>query len=135
MPLEAWIFLLAGLVAIILMFAMIFFSILFADMEWDFVNPIDLCNQLNQYVFSEAIIHAFLTFIMIIPMTWSAILLNLPLLAWNAYKFHTQQLYYDSTEVFRMLKKHKIECFVKLGFYLLSFFFYLYRMIYALMTI
>lgn len=33
----------------------------------------------------------------------------------------------DATEIFRTLMSHKKESFVKLGFYLLSFFFYLYR--------
>jgi len=34
---------------------------------------------------------------------------------------------YDATEIFRTLSGHKRECFFKLGFYLLSFFYYLYR--------
>ena len=34
---------------------------------------------------------------------------------------------YDATEIFRTLSGHKKESFVKLGFYLLSFFYYLYR--------
>jgi hypothetical protein len=34
---------------------------------------------------------------------------------------------YDATEIFRTLPGHKKESFIKLGFYLLSFFYYLYR--------
>jgi hypothetical protein len=34
---------------------------------------------------------------------------------------------YDATEIFRTLSGHKKEAFIKLGFYLLSFFYYLYR--------
>lgn len=34
---------------------------------------------------------------------------------------------FDATEIFRTLGQHKKECFIKLGFYLLSFFYYLYR--------
>lgn len=33
----------------------------------------------------------------------------------------------DATEIFRTLSEHKKECFYKLGFYLISFFYYLYR--------
>lgn len=33
----------------------------------------------------------------------------------------------DATEIFRTLDGHKKEAFFKLGFYLLSFFYYLYR--------
>ena len=38
----------------------------------------------------------------------------------------------DATEIFRKLNIHKRESFVKLGFHLLMFFFYLYSMIVAL---
>jgi hypothetical protein len=34
---------------------------------------------------------------------------------------------YDATEIFRTLPAHKKESFIKLGFYLVSFFYYLYR--------
>ena len=36
---------------------------------------------------------------------------------------------YDATEIFRTLPNHKKESFIKLGFYLLSFFYYLYRFV------
>ena len=38
---------------------------------------------------------------------------------------------YDATEIFRTLPTHKKESFIKLGFYLLSFFFYLYRCVFS----
>ena len=41
---------------------------------------------------------------------------------------------YDATEIFRSLGGHKQETFIKLGFYLLSFFYYLYRSVPSLMT-
>ena len=34
---------------------------------------------------------------------------------------------YDATEIFRTMGPQKNEIFIKLGFYLLSFFYYLYR--------
>ena len=34
---------------------------------------------------------------------------------------------YDATEIFRTLPQHKKESFIKLGFYLVTFFYYLYR--------
>jgi hypothetical protein len=34
---------------------------------------------------------------------------------------------YDATEIFRTLSGHKKESFIKLGFYLVSFFYFLYR--------
>lgn len=52
----------------------------------DYINPIDLCNRLNAYIIPEAAVHAFLTFLFVINGYWLAILLNLPLLAFNAKK-------------------------------------------------
>jgi len=40
---------------------------------------------------------------------------------------------YDATEIFRSLGGHKKETFIKLGFYLLSFFYYLYRCVLAIL--
>lgn len=39
---------------------------------------------------------------------------------------------YDATEIFRTLPGHKKESFIKLGFYLVSFFYYLYRYVHVL---
>lgn len=52
----------------------------------DYINPIDLCNRLNTYIVPEAAVHAFLTFLFLINGYWLALILNLPLLAWNAKK-------------------------------------------------
>lgn len=52
----------------------------------DYINPIDLCNRLNAYIIPEAAVHAFLTFLFIINGYWLAIILNLPMLAFNAKK-------------------------------------------------
>ena len=92
--------------------------------------------------------HAFLTLCFLLSGQWLAFLINAPLLAYNANKYvHTHSAHiscesllltprfrirlgnhmYDATEIFRTLPNHKKESFIKLGFYLLSFFYYLYR--------
>jgi hypothetical protein len=53
----------------------------------DYINPIDLCNRLNTYIIPEAAVHAFLTLLFLINGYWIALILNLPLLAWNAKKW------------------------------------------------
>lgn len=52
----------------------------------DYINPIDLCNRLNSYIIPEAGVHAFLTILFLINGYWIALVLNLPLLAFNAKK-------------------------------------------------
>ena len=53
----------------------------------DYINPIDLCNRLNTYIIPEAGVHAFLTILFLINGYWLALLLNVPLLAWNGKKW------------------------------------------------
>jgi hypothetical protein len=52
----------------------------------DYINPIDLCNRLNQYIIPEAAVHGFLTFLFLINGYWVALILNLPLVAFNVNK-------------------------------------------------
>lgn len=52
----------------------------------DYINPIDLCNRLNTYIVPEAAVQAFLTVLFLINGYWIALVLNLPLLAYNAKK-------------------------------------------------
>jgi hypothetical protein len=52
----------------------------------DYINPIDLCNRLNAYIIPEAAVHGFLTFLFLINGYWIALVLNLPLLAYNVKK-------------------------------------------------
>ena len=56
-------------------------------MNSDYINPIDLCNRLNTYIVPEAAVHGFLTFLFLINGYWIALLLNLPLLAFNVKKY------------------------------------------------
>ena len=79
--------------------------IMFSDLECDYINPIDLCNKLNQvrpslsilhsrarpltpsqFVLPENIAHAFLALLFLISGQWIAFLLNAPLLAYNINK-------------------------------------------------
>ena len=105
---------------------------MFSDLECDYINPIDLCNKLNQYVLLENLLHAGLWVLFLLGLSWTALFLNSPLLAYHVHKIMNNRHMYDATEIFRTLSNHKRECFLKLAFYLFSFFYYLYRMIFAL---
>jgi hypothetical protein len=130
---EALIFLLAVILDGVLLFIMAFFITMFSDLEDDYINPIDLCNKLNQFVLPEMMVHTLLTVIFLLSGSWIALGLNIPLTAWNIHKV-TQKLHmYDATDIFRTLSKHKTESFIKLGFYLLCFAYYLYCMILGLL--
>lgn len=131
---AGWLFLFAVLMAAGLLFCMVFYIIMFSDLECDYINPIDLCNKLNQFVIPENAAHGFLTLLFLLSGQWIAFILNAPLVAWNVNKVLNNNHMYDATEIFRTLGGHKKETFFKLAFYLLSFFYYLYRMIVALIA-
>ncbi|TQS31463.1 hypothetical protein Golomagni_08251, partial [Golovinomyces magnicellulatus] len=78
-----------------------------SDLECDYINPIDLCNRLNTYIIPEAGVHGFLTFLFLVNGYWLALLLNLPLLAWNINKIVQNTHLLDATEIFRKLNVHK----------------------------
>lgn len=73
----------------------------------DYINPIDLCNRLNTYIIPEAAVHGFLTFLFLINGYWVALVLNIPLLAWNLNKIVKNTHLLDATEIFRKLNVHK----------------------------
>ncbi|KZP19581.1 cornichon [Athelia psychrophila] len=147
-------FLFAVLMAAGPLLTMVFFIIMFSDLECDYISPTDLCNQLNQFVLPEMAAQAFLALLFLISRQWIAFLLNLPLIIFHARKRDTtssrpasrrnirnRSHTYDATEMYMYdatildtLSGRKTESFVKLGFYLLSFFYYLYRMIVALIV-
>ena len=72
-------------------------------------------------------VHGVLTLTFLGSLQWTAFLLNLPLACYHGYRYGTNKYIYDATDIFRMLPRHKTECLIKLAFYLISFFFYLYR--------
>lgn len=129
---SAWLFILAVVINCINLFGQVHFTILYADLEADYINPIELCSKVNRLITPEAGLHGVLTTLFLLNGYWFCFLLNLPVLAYNINKFYNKVQLLDATEIFRTLGKHKRESLLKLGFHLLMFFFYLYRMIMAL---
>ncbi|KAJ2782481.1 hypothetical protein H4R18_002233 [Coemansia javaensis] len=134
MSLTALAYIIALVLAGILLFGAVYFVIMLTDLECDYINPIDLANSLNMYVMPEMAAHLVLFVTFLLMGEWTSMLINLPLAAWNVNKVLGNRQFYDATEVFRTLSKHKKENFVKVGFYLLCFFYYLYSMIITLVN-
>ncbi|CCJ28529.1 unnamed protein product [Pneumocystis jirovecii] len=112
---SAWLYLLTIIINSINLFMQIFFTIMYSDLECDYINPIDLCNKLNMYILPEAIIHGFTTLLFLLARHWLPLILNFPMLAYNINKIVTNQYALDATEIFRTLSQHKKESFIKLA--------------------
>ncbi|XP_076816946.1 protein cornichon homolog 1-like [Clavelina lepadiformis] len=133
------------IVALVLTAFLIFFAIwqiiAFDELKTDYKNPIDQCNSLNPLVLPEYGIHLFYNLLFISAFEWLTVFLNLPLILYNIYRYSKRPVMsgpglYDPTTIMNadMLSYCMKEGWFKLAFYLISFFYYLYRMIYVLVT-
>ena len=102
---------------IALLFAQVFFTIMFQDLASDYINPIDLVNRLNPYILPEAAAHGALSVILLLTGNWISFAFQAPVVAWNVNKFVQKDWQLDATEIFRTLSKHQRESYFKLGFY------------------
>lgn len=129
---EIILWVLALLITAGLIFTSVFTLISYTDLECDYVNPVDLTRRVNGLIVPEMGGQALLTSFFFISGNWLEAILNTPLLCWNIYKVVNLRYLLDATQIFRALPKQKRIGFVKLGFFMVSFFLYLYRMVYYL---
>ncbi|VVT57608.1 uncharacterized protein SAPINGB_P005780 [Magnusiomyces paraingens] len=116
------------------LFFQVYFTVMYSDLESDFINPVDLCNRLNFFILPEAGIQAAVALLLLLSGQWLSFIFNLPILFFNAKKYINKTHLLDATEIFRTLGRHKNESFVKLGIHLLLFFYYLYCLIMAIVA-
>uniref|UniRef100_A0AAQ4S3X9 Cornichon family member 4 n=2 Tax=Gasterosteus aculeatus aculeatus TaxID=481459 RepID=A0AAQ4S3X9_GASAC len=111
-----------------------------SDLECDYINARACCSKLNKWVIPEMVGQCLSTMLMLVSMHWFTFFLNLPVAAWNIYRYVKVPLgnmgVFDPTEIHNrgQLKSHMKEAMIKLGYHLLCFFIYLYSMILALIN-
>ncbi|AWP00366.1 Protein cornichon -like 2 [Scophthalmus maximus] len=140
-----------------LIFFVIWQIIAFDELRTDFKNPIDqsnptrarerilnierICNLLRRLVVPEYSIHGLFCLMFMCAGEWVTLGLNIPLLFYHLWRFFHRpadgsEVMYDPVSVMNadILNYCQKESWCKLGFYLLSFFYYLYSMVYALVS-
>ncbi|CAD5231604.1 unnamed protein product [Bursaphelenchus xylophilus] len=133
------------LIALIAVSFCIFFAIYTVicidELKTDYKNPISQCDNLNKLILPEYVIQMVFTFLFICSVQLFAIVWNLPLVGYHIYRYINRPIMrepgiYDPTTILNNdeLKKANREGWIKLGFYLISFFYYLYAMIYTLVS-
>uniref|UniRef100_A0A8P0PQL2 Cornichon family AMPA receptor auxiliary protein 4 n=1 Tax=Canis lupus familiaris TaxID=9615 RepID=A0A8P0PQL2_CANLF len=131
---EAVVFVFSLLDCCALIFLSVYFIITLSDLECDYINARSCCSKLNKWVIPELIGHTVITVLMLVSLHWFIFLLNLPAATWNIYRFimvpSGNMGVFDPTEIHNrgQLKSHMKEAMIKLGFHLLCFFMYLYRL-------
>ena len=115
--------------------------IAFDELKTDYKNPIEQCNSLNPLVLPEYALHILFSALFLVSLQWGSLCWNVPLIAYHVHRYLHRPVMsspglYDATTIMNAdeLSRAMREGWVKLGFYLVSFFYYLYSMIYTLIT-
>uniref|UniRef100_UPI00358F8DEE protein cornichon homolog 1-like n=1 Tax=Myxine glutinosa TaxID=7769 RepID=UPI00358F8DEE len=100
-----------------------------------------ICRMLGKLVLPEYFIHSLFCVMFLCALEWLAVGVNAPLLCYHVWRYLRGPAvstpgHYDPAEVLstQVLAYCHKEGWCKLGFYLLSFFYYLYSMTYNLMS-
>lgn len=138
---AAFCYIVALILDAFLIFFAIFHIIAFDELKTDYKNPIDQCNSLNPLVLPEYILHIFFNILFLMAGEWFTLLLNFPLICYHLHRYWKRPLMscpglYDPTTIMNadQLATAQREGWIKLAFYLLGFFYYLYGMIYVLIS-
>lgn len=134
-------YIIALILTAFLIFFVIFHLISFDELKTDYKNPIDQCNSLNPLVLPEYAIHGLCILLFLIAAEWFSVIWNFPLLVYHINRYKTRPVIsgfglYDPTSVMNAgeLNRAQKEGWIKLVFYLLSFFYYIYGMISVLVA-
>ncbi|GMT10524.1 hypothetical protein PFISCL1PPCAC_1821 [Pristionchus fissidentatus] len=137
----AFCYLMALIVAAFCIFFAIYTVICIDELKTDYKNPIEQCRSLNILVLPEYILHAIMTIFFIVAMQIIATVANVPLVLFHAYTYSKRPVMsgpgiYDPTTILNRVELNRCMkvSWVKLAFYLISFFYYLYGLIYTLVT-
>lgn len=111
------------------------------ELKTDYKDPIDQCKNLNQLILPEYVTQLIITILFILSFQIISIIFNLPLCVYHSIRYWNRPVIggpgiYDPTTIMNsdQLSRVSWEGCIKLGFYLISFFYYLYAMIYTLVT-
>ncbi|CAG2114703.1 unnamed protein product [Medioppia subpectinata] len=122
-----------------LIFFALFQIISFDELRADYRNPIDLCKQLNPLVLPEYLIHSVITALFLISGQWFSLLINVPLVVYHIQRYRNRPLMtdpgvYDPTTIMYAKQQWLTnrEAWIRLAFYLTTFFYYLVALIYVL---
>ncbi|KAL8589736.1 Protein cornichon 1 [Nucella lapillus] len=138
---AAFCYIVALVLSAVLIFFAIFHIIAFDELKTDYKNPIDQCSSLNPLVLPEYFLHMLFTVLFLFAIQLGSLLWNLPLAIYHVKRYMQRPVMscpglYDPTSIMNAdeLNRAQREGWVKMGFYLVSFFYYLYSMIYELVS-
>lgn len=140
MLLETWLFFAALFLTAILLFMVVYEAILYTDLECDYVNPVDCCRAANILFYPELFFQGILFFSTgILCLSVISFIMQGASLGWILWHIWQAQqsgvsVLLEPTHIFSKLPYLKRITFFRVGFYLASFFFYLYMLVVSILT-
>eukprot|EP00730_Choanoeca_flexa_P003657 TRINITY_DN11469_c0_g2_i2.p2 TRINITY_DN11469_c0_g2~~TRINITY_DN11469_c0_g2_i2.p2 ORF type:complete len:162 (+),score=22.91 TRINITY_DN11469_c0_g2_i2:2630-3115(+) len=138
---DAWLWIIAVIVAVALLFLMVYNLLAFDELKHDHKNPIDVCDSLNPFVLPEYGAQAVLTLLFLVTGNWLCFATYVALTAYHVNRYLNRPQMskpgiYDPTVMFdrNEMNRDTYEAAIKLAFYMLTFFYFLYRMMFALLS-
>ncbi|OAF68457.1 Nuclear valosin-containing protein-like protein [Intoshia linei] len=126
------------IIVAILIFFVIFHIITFDELNVDYKNPIDYCKTLNPLVIPEYALHFSIMLILGLSEEYFSVFFNVPIALYHILKYSRRTPLcgygvYDPTRILlsREMKISQMEGWIKLVFFLMCFFYYMYSMIYC----
>ncbi|RZF39596.1 hypothetical protein LSTR_LSTR001117, partial [Laodelphax striatellus] len=108
------------------------YIITLSDLECDYLNAQECCSKLNYWVLPKLFVHGFLVVIFLLFGHWWLVCLNIPIVSYMIYEHVSVPQgnigVYDPFQIYNrgQLKKYMRDCVIYLGWYLITFFIYLY---------
>jgi hypothetical protein len=136
---ETILFIFSMLITGLLLFFLVYFIITLSDLECDYINAQQCCYRLNMWSVPKLCGQGLVTAFFLLHGHFWFFLVNLPVTAWFAYELIRVPKgnvgVYDPTEIHNrgQLKIHMRDVLIVMGYYLISFFVYLYSMIVAML--
>ncbi|KAJ7160536.1 cornichon [Mycena crocata] len=139
MNLTGFLFLFAMLVVVGLMTFPLFFIGMLTKFEVGNIGKEHLCRTLNKFVVPEIIVHSSLAVVFLLFGQWLAFIFNAPMVFYDIRQIQSKRPMFDVHDILqtrtrrRLPSRYKYQSLARVLFYMLSFFFYLYRIILALL--
>eukprot|EP00026_Physarum_polycephalum_P022181 Phypoly_transcript_26018.p1 GENE.Phypoly_transcript_26018~~Phypoly_transcript_26018.p1 ORF type:complete len:139 (+),score=8.74 Phypoly_transcript_26018:80-496(+) len=128
-----WIYLSSIIIVGALLVVIVYELLMLSDLESDLLNNIDFCRRLNKFLFPEIYVHMAHVLLLLLSWKWLMFLLNLPIAAYNGYKIYKHRVRLDATKIMMKMSGFGNELLVKLAFFMVMFFVYLFLLLYYLM--
>lgn len=117
-----------------LLFCSVYTLLLYADLNADFINPIDLCQYVNRLIVPEYFGHLLLTLLILSRGFLVPTLLNVPLMLFHFRQYLDRRHFLDCTTIYNEKDRRIKTAQIKLIYILVLFFVYLYCFIATLIA-